>query len=224
MAQSSTDGTISLVRGLDQIAAVEALRKEAYERSREFKVARKEAWAWTEADDKGYVLAAWDREGRPLATMRGIYSSNRKEAQDQLECLLTPLSHTAFPTLVLEKAATDSRLAQRGLNSVLRYVFLEAALQHKLGSMIGAVFQDAPRNKTLEKIGYRFWPVERMWDPNFNEYHPVQLVALSRIDMPMASLMLRKEFGSILERFPYRDSLIQLPIVQSGEASRDVES
>jgi hypothetical protein len=222
MGKSSTDGLITLVRGKEQIAAIEALRKEAYERAQEFQVARKEAWSWTDADAKGLVLAVWDREGRALATMRGIFAPNRTEAQNQLECIV-PLPPASFPTLVLEKAATDGRIAQRGLNSLLRYVFIETAIQHKLGSVIGAVFEGAPRNKTLVKLGYQFSLVERMWDPNFNEHRPVHIVALPRKEMAMASLMLRNEFENIIERFPYRDSLIQLPIAHSDEV-RDVES
>ena len=222
MAQVSADGLVTLVRGNDkQIIAVENLRREAYERAPEFQIANRNAWAWTDADVKGHVLAIWDREGNLLSTMRGIYASNRAEAEEQLECTM-PLGSSWFPTIILEKAATAARTANKGLNALLRYMFIEAALQHKLGSVTGAVFEGAPRIKTLIELGYQISLVERMWDPNFHEHKPVHLVALPRKEMAMASLKLRTEFESTISRFQ-RDALIKLPIAHRDEVL-DVES
>lgn len=222
MVQVSPDGLVTLVRGSsEQIDAIEKLRKEAYERAPEFQIANKNAWAWTDADAKGHVLAAWDREGNLLSTMRGIYAHNRSEAEEAIECTM-PLAASWFPTIILEKAATDARRANKGLNALLRFVFIEAALQHKLGSVTGAVFEGAPRIKTLVELGYQISPVERMWDPNFNDHKPVHLVALPRKEMAMASLKLRTEFENTIARF-HRDAIIKLPIAQRDEVL-DVES
>jgi hypothetical protein len=223
MARTSTDGLISLVRDKDQIAAIEALRKEAYEGASEFQIAGKEAWEWSEADANGQVLAVWDREGQALATMRGSFAPNRAEAQNQLECTV-PLQPSWFPTLVLERAATKARIAQRGLNSLLRYVFIETAIQHRLGSIIGAVFEGAPRLGVLAELGYQFSLAERMWDRNFNKHTPVHIVALPRKELTMAHLKLRTRFEATIASFPYSGTPIQLPIIVQNDEARDVES
>lgn len=222
MGKNSTDGVVTLVDKLTQIAAIEMLRKEAYERAPEFQISGSEAWEWTEADQKGHVLAVWDNAGNALATMRGTYAHNRTEAEQQLECTIS-LAPSWFPTLVLERAATKAGIAQRGLNSLLRYLFIESAIQHKLGSVTGAVFEGAPRLGVLKELGYQFSLAERMWDPNFNKHTPVHIVALARNEMGMARLRLRNRFEETITSFPCRDR-IKLPVITRRDEVVDVES
>ena len=222
MERTSTDGLVTLVDRLTQIAAIEELRRDAYERAPEFQVSGPIAWEWTQTDQKGHVLAVWDNAGNALATMRGTYAHNRAEAEEQLECSIS-LAPSWFPTLVLERAATKAGIVQRGLNSLLRYLFIECAIHHKLGSVTGAVFEGAPRLGVLKELGYQFSLAERMWDPNFNQHTPVHIVALARNEMGMARLKLRNRFEETITRFPCRDR-IKLPIITQRDEVLDVES
>ena len=209
MVVATEAGFTSVAVSPAEVFAVEALRETAYRRASEFNVIDKRAYIWTQADNRGHVLAVWDGAGQALATMRGIVAVNRSDAETQLECTVA-LEPNSFPTLILEKAATASQCAKQGLNSLLRFHFIESAYRCNLLSLVGAVFEGAPRLGVLAEIGYDFVPADRMWDPNFAKYSAVQVVALRRVRMQSASALLKGRFASSLERYPWRGETAQL--------------
>lgn len=196
------------------------MRKSAYERAPEFRISQADAYLWTESDSRGHVLAAWDRSDTALSTMRGITALTHHAAQEQLECSID-LDSSWFPTLILERAATSANNSYSGLNSLLRAHFIEAALRDGVSSVLGAVFDGAPRLRVLSELGYEFSLAKRMWDPNFVDHTPVHIVALARDRMPTALSTLRKRFGAVAECFPWRGP--QLRLAQTTEV-HDAES
>ncbi|MFI5140624.1 MAG: hypothetical protein ACHQIM_22595, partial [Sphingobacteriales bacterium] len=65
------------------------------------------------------------------------------------------IAFNAYPTLYLSKAATEKSLRNTGLNSLLRIVSLENALDHaEICSLSGTAYENAPRLHLLERLGY----------------------------------------------------------------------
>jgi hypothetical protein len=190
----------ALVGGPREIRAVEMLRRRAYQRAPEFDVLKRSAYEWTPADDRGYVLAVWSDDNTALATMRGTVVAGRDEAETQLECAV-PLAPTFFPALVLERGATCADRSHTGLNSLMRYYFIEAALRLALGSVLGAVFDGAPRLRLLAKLGYEFSKPERVWDPNIAPRTSVLIASLARARMAEACALLLTSLRDVHERF-----------------------
>lgn len=195
-------GRTALVQGRDEIRVIEALRRSAYQRAPEFAVLRPSAYQWTHADDRGDVLAVWDEHRTPLATMRGTVVADRDEAERQLECTV-PVDGALFPALVLERGATCADRSASGLNSLMRYYFIEAALRRALGSVLGAVFDGAPRLRLLARIGYEFVKSDRVWDENIAPRASVLIASLPRERMPGACAVLLESLNDVLGRFPW---------------------
>jgi hypothetical protein len=155
--------------------------------------------------------------------MRGTIVADRNTAEQQLECTVE-LERSLFPAVILERAATRRDVASLGLNSLLRYYFVTAA-QPVARSVIGVVFDGAPRLRVLTEIGYNIAPVHKCWDGNVADYHRVLLATLSRSRFVAAHLALRERVGNLLARFPYRGKPLltsKTPATTSEGADADV--
>jgi predicted N-acetyltransferase YhbS len=111
-------------------AAIGVLRVEAFEGSSDFRIANArfvEKLRWTDEDDAAEVIAAW-RENEPVATMRLEVLSDPRHAAEYAAGLLPPADHVEWPALALARVATHASCRRSGLNSLVRYSFLEAAL------------------------------------------------------------------------------------------------
>jgi hypothetical protein len=192
----------ALVRGREEIRAIEALRRSAYLRAPEFDVLKAAAYEWTQNDDRGHVLAVWDDDASALATMRGTVVAGRDEAEALLECTV-PLDTTLFPALLLERGATCSDRSCAGLNTLMRYYFIEAAIRCDLCSIIGAVFEGAPRLRILTALGYVFAVPESMWDENLAPRTPLVIATLGHAQMSRACTLLQDLLDNVQKHFPW---------------------
>jgi hypothetical protein len=193
--------------------AVYRLRLEAYAASREFRLTRPELLLWDEHDDDGIVLVACDASGTMLSTTRGGVVSNVAEAEDALTCSV-PLPSSAFPALVLGKGATRRGAGSGGLHSALRYHFLDGVRDSNLGSVLGLVYEGAPRTNLMRRLGYRFERPARFWDPEADALKQPLLAVLDRDRVDAACAELLAELGDLLERFPWAGEriLIMKPV------------
>jgi hypothetical protein len=195
-------GRTALVWGREEMRAIEALRRSAYQGAPEFDVLKPAAYEWTQNDDHGHVLAVWDDNASALATMRGTVVAGRDEAEALLECTV-PLDIALFPALLLERGATCPDLSCAGLNSLMRYHFIEATIRCDLCSIIGAVFEGAPRLRVLTALGYVFTVPESMWDENLVPRTSLLIAALARTQMSTACVLLQDLLGDVQRRFPW---------------------
>ena len=76
------------------------------------------------------VLSVW-REGKPIATMRMEVISDRRHAAIYSSGLMPPPDHVEWPALALARVATHQSHSKTGLNSLMRFYFLPAALASK---------------------------------------------------------------------------------------------
>ena len=209
MQCESPEGYVTSVRTTDQIKAIEALRKEAYERAPEFRIQSELAHTWTPADSRGHVLAVWNRSGEALATGRMLVMESRAEAEDQLQCTV-PHEPQWFPGLLLGGAATRADSINRRLNSLLRYYAMESAFRAGFPSVIGVVSEGAPRLRVLTDLGYEFHIAEKDWNPHFVDHTRLLVVALAREKMTAACTALRARFTSLFDRFPWEGVPLQV--------------
>jgi hypothetical protein len=71
------------------------------------------------------------------------------------------LTQTLCPAFLLSRAATVRDKRAKGLNSLLRLLCLEAAIELRAASVIGFVYQDAPRVRLMTELGYQLVTCER---------------------------------------------------------------
>jgi hypothetical protein len=188
------------------MAEIGELRVSEYKRSGEFTVIDPTNLVWGERDDADVTLAAWDEAGRALATMRGSIVTARREAETLLECSL-PEGASALPALILGRAATRNAYRRSGLNSALRYYFLSSALDAPIRSVLGVVFEHAPRTELMKSLGYVFLSPGRSWTKEVQVIQPRLIASLDRSMIQDACERLRARVGSTLADYPWRGGL-----------------
>ena len=192
-------------------AKVQELRCAAYKRSNEFYVEHSRAYQWSEDDDVSDVMVACDERGEALATMRGANADGRAEVEARFECS-AELTDEMFPALLLERGATKGGSGGLGLNSLLRYHFLLGALRSETASVVGAVFDGAPRLHLLAELGYEFRQPTRTWDTNLRPRTQLILVTLPRHRIAQATETLRDRFGAVISAFPWHGPTLRYAV------------
>jgi hypothetical protein len=181
--------------------AVSDLRSEAYAGAPEFTVRDASALHWSQQDDSNIVLTAWDGEGRALSTTRGDLLTDRDEAQQHMECQLDGIP-VRFPALQLGKGATRGSAAGNGLHSALRLCFLEAAVLRDVESVVGIVYDGAPRTRLMRSIGYEFYAPATYWYEDLEPRRQTLIAVLDRHDLSSAVALLSEKFGGLLSAYP----------------------
>jgi len=201
--ENTAGACVAAVEGPEQIGAIRALRRDAYLGATEFRALTPEAYAWTESDRRGVVLAVWDGSGAALSTMSGIVASGRAAAEVEFECTLSD-EPGRFPALVLSRSATGADQRARGLNSLLRYYFIEAALRGGLGSTLSIFFQGAPRLPLLRRLGYELAVLPGVTWESVRPHDSPLIGCLRRERMAAACGILQELLGDSLKRYPWR--------------------
>ncbi|WP_046867884.1 hypothetical protein [Microvirga massiliensis] len=158
-------------------AAVEALRRASYGDANEFSVADPAALDWCSSDDLGVVLGAWHEEVL-VATMKGQILADPEHAQRAMECEYDDAA-TSYPALLLGKGATIKAKRAHGHNSVIRALFIEAASELCIKTILGIVFEDAPRTRLLQSLGYELLPTTKIW---YTDLIPKSHTLIARLD------------------------------------------
>ena len=136
----------------DDAAEIASLRLSEYSGAKEFTLVEPTLLLWNENDDRDVVLAAWDECGKAISTMRGGIARDRREAEGRLQLKLP--DEYVFPALILDRGATKKEYRGKGLNSALRYLFFLSILDLPVRSVLGAVYDKAPRVETMKSLGY----------------------------------------------------------------------
>lgn len=104
----------------------------------------------------------------------------------------------AYNTLFLSKAATDDNFKRIGLNNLLRKIILKSAINNtSIKSITGVAFENAPRFKTLKRLGYNFQEVKLTNNDYVQPKEKVYFLSLDRSLFKKALLILEQETISL---------------------------
>jgi hypothetical protein len=197
-------------------ADVTALRLNCYRSTESFVLLQPDAVSWGPADDQNIVLVAQASEGVLLSTTRAVMVSDGREAADAMGCL-SALPASLFPAVLLGRGATPQVAGGAGLHSLLRYHFIRAALDSNVGSLLGMVYEGAPRTRLMTTLGYEFVCPSRVWDPEVRPLRPVLVGTLPRERFATAIEKLRLALADLIVHFPFQGAPLAL---LSGCATR----
>jgi hypothetical protein len=205
------EARVAPVNGIEQAHAIERLRREAFLQAPEFFVLTPRTYEWGENDQRGCVLAVWDNQGAPLATLCGAVATTRADAEDRFECIL-PFPVSRFPALLLSRAATRVDHRSRGLNTLLRYYFLQMARRQELRSILSLVFEGAPRIRMLERLGYDLIRIPSINSTYVSPRVPPLIGSLCGERIATASALLETLLRDLFDQYPWRGpGIISLP-------------
>lgn len=184
----------------DDQSAISMLRIQEFKRANEFKLAKPECLLWDRYDEENIVLGAWDGP-EPVSTMRAVLVRNSAQATQSLQC--TVPAQIAYPAIVLNSGATRLEYRGTGLNSALRYYVLEAAIRDKIKTIIGPIYQGAPRTNFMQKLGYVFMTPTKSWQNKLNPKKVRMLALLKEDRFHQAATLIQKSRAEILSEFPW---------------------
>jgi len=194
-------GRISVATSADA-HDVTVLRKLAFAYADQFRMTDDSGLEWGEEDQSGIVTAAWNDAGEIVSTTRGEVITDQRHAERKMMSTV-PLGDEAFPSLLLTRGATRDGYGKTGLHSALRYYFIDAALNAGFASMLGLVYEGAPRIRLMEQIGYDLVPAARNWEKEAEILARPLVACLPRDRMRAALETLRAMVGPALDSFPW---------------------
>jgi hypothetical protein len=154
-----------------------------------------------------HVLGAWEKD-LLLSTMRAdvVYNPGFFQGKRQQVAV-----SAKYPALYLCRGATRPERQFAGLNSLLRYYCIEAALQAGLKSILGHVFKSAARTSLMRSLGYEMTDTGETADDNLRHRTPAVFAILDLDTRGLGALsMLRESCRDMLGEFPWnRTSLGQ---------------
>ncbi len=192
---------------------IEVLRINEFQRSAQFTLLKPEKLFWNRNDDSAVVLAAWDGP-RAVATMRAVIVDNPKEAQDCVQCIVP--EDTNFPAMVFSNAATHWDYRGMGLNQLLRFYFLQIALDNEIQSLLSPMYESAPRIRFMVELGYQFAVPKQSWQDKLKAKTTRILGVLARPRMPRALDYIRTKRPEIIKAYPWQSPRVALEVQSSG--------
>ena len=177
------------------------LRLTAYKHARDFQLSEEAPMLWTSMDEQFVVLAAWERDGQAISTTRGEVYNGYEAAEQAMECAWDA-SPADFPALLLGKGATLRRYQGTGLHSALRYYLLSAARNSPIRSLMGIVFENAPRTRLMARIGYEFKVPDAIWYTDLRTPRRTLIGILRGQSFGAACSELSAEIGETLKAYP----------------------
>jgi len=184
-----------------------SLRLSEYMRAEEFRLAEPTVLIWNERDDHDVVLAAWEELGKAISTMRGGIARDKQEAEERIQCTL-PDAYV-FPSLLLDRGATKEEYRGRALNSALRYYFFLGILNLPIYSVLGAVYEKAPRVNTMMSLGYTLFAPARSRQTHLLADRPLLITYLQGSKIQDACDRLRTMAHSVLDEYPWQGDQFQ---------------
>jgi hypothetical protein len=189
-------------------AAIYDLRLQAYIRAPEFELLQPETLQWRRADENGIVLSAYEVSGEPLATTSVTIVPNKRAAEEIMECRWIG-GEELFPAMLLGKGATQKHLHKGGLHSVIRYYLLKCAEQLPFKSVLGIVYESAPRTNLMRKIGYELVKPQHWWYSDLRPLKPTLIGILSRAKFSSAIQLLFEEFQEVIREYPLEETALK---------------
>jgi hypothetical protein len=185
--------------------SIESLRLTSYANAKEFVVKDPSPMRWGAADTEHITLAAFDNRRLPVSTIRGALLFTGAEAEAALECAVPAHLGLEFPTLLLGKGATVSNLARTGLHNLIRLCFLEMALAIDMKSVIGLVFESAPRTRSMRLMGYDLFPCQDWWFTDLVPITQTLIAVLPQERLVGAVDYLRSAEAVSIAQYPWTD-------------------
>lgn len=130
--------------------SIAAFRIKEYKTAKEFEILDLKALS----KQRGNVLIA-ELDGEIISTMQFEIIESFADLKKTDDNITDEVDFNAFATLYLSKGATRKEFRNTGLNSLLRKVSLQYALQNNnIFSLSGIAYENAPRLNLLQKLGY----------------------------------------------------------------------
>ena len=153
------------------------LRKKAYAQAKGFSLDL-ERLRWNTSDDQSYILGIF-QDQQLISTMRAEVIEQKTVLEKKLECPWNFPVKMDGPVLLLSRAATEKAHANKGLNLLLRGIFLEMAKTYQLSHLIGTFVPNSPREESLRKMGYQFFSNPMGWqESHYSSFGAVHVVCL----------------------------------------------
>jgi len=207
------EGMIRLATS-DDADAVTVLRQAAYSSSHEFTLLSASSLAWGPDDELGVVLVAVTTDGTIVSTMRSRLFAT-KEVFERISGLDLSAVELPVHTMFLDRASTHEKAKQNGLNTALRYHFLQNAAKHGLPSVSGWLFSDVSRTRTMKEIGYNFISVRPVQPRGYRHMESKDrdfvVAVLTLAQFPGACLRLEQQVGDVLRHWRWEGPSIRLP-------------
>jgi hypothetical protein len=191
-------------------AEIYSLRLSEFMRAAEFRLAEPTILLWNERDDRDVVLSVWDGLGDPVSTMRGGVVRTKHEAEERIKCSLP--NEYAFPSLLLDRGATKKEHRGKALNSALRYYFFLAILDLPIHSVLGAVYEKAPRVNTMMSLGYTLFAPARNRQTHLLPNRPLLITYLQHSKIQDACDKLKTLAHVALDEYPWQGNPLQFSL------------
>jgi hypothetical protein len=174
------------------------LRLKAYQTASTAKVLKPEIIVWSQIDEHNYVLVLEDDQGCFISTQRAQIVGTREDAEAVLD-IVCP-QNLSFPLLILEKASTVKPMRKHGLNTILKLVFIRAALKAEIQQILVTINAGTTRITLLEKFGFIFTVADlsQRTDSAYQNKTPVMLGSLKRIQFTSAIATAESEYQNQL--------------------------
>lgn len=196
---------VASAKDSDQISN---LRLTEYQSSKDFILVNSIFLEWGGNDKNCPVISVWNEEDEVIATILLTPVKNTQSAIEIIEYNLP--TEISFPALVFSKAATKKSYRKKGLNQLLRYYCIKAALDYNINSLLSPVFKQAPRIAFMKEMGYQFYtPLET----SQTKLIPVsirKLAVLERSKMEYAIKIIEKKIPNLIKEYPWQGESIIL--------------
>lgn len=151
------------VAGDKHVEEIVRLRQACYRTSPSFSWFDEHALEWTETDRAAVVLAV-ALEDRIVATTRATCRPDRSAVEAFIGYSIENVP-PRFPALIAGRSATDPSHTRLGLTAVMRHAIVRQAMRLGLASIVGVVYESAPRVRSMVVHGYEPYTCPRHWDP-----------------------------------------------------------
>jgi len=176
--------------------AISKFRIEQYKTAKEFNIV--DLNAVTKQSGKIFIAEV---NNSIVSTMQ-IEVVNNKEEFKIIETGFIPKSFNYYKSIYLSKAGTSKVFRNTGLNSLLRKLTIESAIENiNVLSLSGTAYSNAPRMHLLKKLGYDIVEIP----PAMDYLQPVEktilFLCLHRDKFPAALKLLNEEIKELESNF-----------------------
>lgn len=185
-----------------------ALRLTEFQRSSDFKLVNSSFLEWGELDKKCKVVCIFNEKNQAISTILLNSVENNNEAVDAIGYNLP--TKIPFPALVFSRAATRLSYRRKGLNQLLRYYSIKAAVNSNINSLISPVFKHATRTDFMKEMGYQFYTPDETSIENLIPSNIRQLAVLDRSKMEYAIKIIERRIYDLIKEFPWQGQSITL--------------
>ena len=187
---------------------ISRLRIKEFSRAKDFDLLLADKLKWSRLDDEQTVLAVW-RNKEPISTMRAVVVNDSIDAQNTLQCTVS--DQVQYPAMVFNAAATRKENRGEGLNQVIRYHFLDAAIRQGIEALLSPIYQGAPRMDFMKSLGYLFSKPGKCWQTKLLPKSERILGILPHLAMQYALDYLLRHRGEAIALYPWEGKSLKLP-------------